>query len=286
MTVFNRRAVALHRDRAADRFKEHDFLFREIGDRLADRLDDINRRFPLGLDLGCRDGVLAGLLGDRGGIESLVQCDLSEKMAAQAQGLRVAADEEFLPFGDGVFDLVLSNLTLHGVNDLPGALTQIRKCLKPDGLFLATLFGGETCKELRRALAEAEIAGEGGLSPRVSPFTRIKDAGALLVRAGFALPVADVDTVRVSYPDFTTLLHDLRGMGEANAIDERRKTFTRSATLAGAAERYETLFADPDGRLPATFQVITLTAWAPDPSQPKPLAPGSATHSLAEALKS
>ncbi len=286
MNVFNRRAVALHRDRAAGRFKDHDFLFREIGERLADRLDDIKRSFPFALDLGCRDGGLATVLGKRGGVESLVQCDLSVKMAARAQGLRVAADEEFLPFGDGVFDLVLSNLTLHGVNDLPGALTQIRKSLKPDGLFLASLFGGETCKELRRALAEAEIAEEGGLSPRVSPFTHIKDAGALLARAGFALPVADIDTVRVSYPDFMTLLHDLRGMGEANALRNRRKTFTRGATLAGAADRYETLFADPDGRLPATFQVITLTAWAPDPSQPKPLKPGSASHSLAEALGS
>ena len=286
ITVFNRRTLRLHRDRAADRFKEHHFLFREIGERLADRLDDVNRRFPFALDLGCHDGGLAELLGDRGGVESLVQCDLSEKMAARAQGLRVAADEEFLPFGEGVFDLVLSNLTLHGVNDLPGALTQIRRSLKPDGLFLAALFGGGTCKELRRALAEAEITEEGGLSPRVSPFVEIKDAGALLQRAGFALPVADLDTVCVSYPDFTTLLHDLRGMGEANAVRERRKTFTRSATMAGAANRYETLFGDPGGRLPATFQIIYLTAWAPDPSQPKPMAPGSASHSLAEALRS
>lgn len=284
MTVFDRRAVRLHRDRAAAGLAGFDFLFTEVGERLLDRLDDITRRFHMALDLGCHGGILAGRLAGRGGIETLVACDLSEAMARRAGSLALAADEERLPFADGVFDLVLSNLSLHWVNDLPGALVQIRRALKPDGLFLGTLLGGATCRELRQALAEAEIAQEGGLSPRVSPLAEVRDAGNLLQRAGFALPVADADTLTVSYADPLKLMADLRGMGEANAVLARRKTPTRRATLAAAAERYSALFADADGRVPATFEVIYLTAWAPHPSQQKPARPGSARARLADAL--
>ncbi len=285
MTVFDRRAVRLHRDRAAAGLAGFDFLFAEVGERLLDRLDDITRRFPRALDLGCHGDILAGRLAGRGGIETLVACDLSEAMARRAGPLALAADEERLPFAGGVFDLVLSNLSLHWVNDLPGALVQIRRALKPDGLFLGTLFGGATCRELRQALAEAEIAVEGGLSPRVSPLAEVRDAGNLLQRAGFALPVADSDTLTVSYADPLKLMADLRGMGEANAVLARRKTLTRRAMLAAAAERYSTLFAAADdGRVPATFEVIYLTAWAPHPSQQKPARPGSAGARLADAL--
>lgn len=265
MTVFNRRVVRQHRERAARAGGDRDFLFREVGDRLLDRLDDVRRRFPLALDLGCRDGLLAGMLAGRGGIESLVQCDLAPAMAQGAArlGPALAADEEALPFADGTFDLVLGNLALHWVNDLPGTLVQIRRALKPDGLFLAALLGGETLKELRQALAEAELAEEGGMSPRVSPFADIRDAGNLLLRAGFVEPVADADRIVVSYGDPFRLMADLRAMGEGNAVREARKGFTRRATIAAAARRYAELFAGPDGRLPATFQVIFLTAWAP-----------------------
>ncbi|MFO1152507.1 MAG: methyltransferase domain-containing protein [Rhodospirillales bacterium] len=287
MRVFDRRSVRAHRDRAAAGLGDHDFLLREVGERLADRLDDIRRRFPLALDLGCHAGTLAGLVDGRGGIETLVQADLSPRMAAAARSElapAVAADEEALPFGRDCFDLVISLLSLHWINDLPGALTQIRLALKPDGLFLAAMLGGQTLKELRQALMEAEIAHEGGLSPRVAPFAEVRDAGSLLQRAGFALPVVDTETVTVSYGEPLRLLRDLRGMGETNAVIARRKTLSRRATLLAAADRYRQLFADADGRVPATFQVIYLTAWAPDPSQPQALRPGSAHSRLADAL--
>ncbi len=205
-------------------------------------------------------------------------------MAARAPGLRLAADEEALPFGEATFDLVTSLLSLHWVNDLPGALAQIRLALKPDRLFLAAMLGGETLKELRQALAEAEIAVEGGLSPRVSPFAGVRDAGGLLQRAGFALPVVDTETLTVVYSDPLKLIADLRAMGETNAINERRRSLTRRATLLEAADRYRKAFADAEGRVPATFQVIYLTGWSPHDSQPKPLRRGSAKASLADAL--
>ena len=258
MTVFNRQNVRRHRDRAAATLADHDFLFRDGAERLADRLDDVKRTFPLALDLGCHSGQVARALKGRGGVARLVQCDLAPAMAAaagaaDAGALSLAGDEEALPFADGVFDLVVSNLSLHWVNDLPGALIQIRRTLKPDGLFLGTVFGGDTMKELRRALAEAEIAVEDGLSPRVSPFADVRDAGGLLQRAGFALPVADADTVTVSYAEPMKLMADLRGMGESNAVLLSRKGFTRRNTLAAAARRYKDLYAGADGRVPASF---------------------------------
>lgn len=286
MMVFDRRSVRRHRDRAAAGLPAHDFLFREVGERLLDRLDDVRRHFPRALDLGCHDGTVGRLLGNRGGIETLVQTDLSPRMAAAAGGLAVAADEEALPFPAASFDVVISLLSLHWVNDLPGALTQIRRVLKPDGLLLAAMLGGQTLKELRHVLMEAEIALEGGLSPRVAPFADVRDAGGLLQRAGFALPVVDTETIAVSYADPLRLLADLRGMGETNAVLERRKTLSRRQTLLDAAARYRALFADGGGRVPATFQVIYLTAWAPDASQPKALRPGAARNRLADALGS
>jgi len=290
--VFDRRAVRRHRERAAETLVAHDFLLREVGDRLAERLDDVTRKFPLALDLGCHDGALGRALGGcggRGGIETLVQSDLSPAMARKAADgdhPALAADEEALPFAEASFDAVFSLLSLHWVNDLPGALIQVCRALKPDGLFLAAMLGGETLKELRAALLEAEVEIEGGAGPRVSPFADVRDLGALLQRAGFALPVADVDDIEVSYPDALRLMADLRGMGEANAVADRRKGFSRRATLMRAAELYAERHAGSDGRVPATFQVIYLTAWAPHESQPQPLAPGSAKTRLAAALES
>jgi len=262
MTVFNRRTVRQHRERAAARLEDHDFLFRETAERLCDRLDDIRRAFPVGLDLGCRTGGLSRVIGRRGGIETLFACDLSLAMSRHAGPRALVADEEFLPFGPNSFDLVLSNLSLHWVNDLPGALAQIRRCLKPGGLFLGAMLGGETLKELRHALARAEADIDGGLSPRISPFADVKDAGNLLLRAGFSLPVADMESISVSYPDPFKLMADLRGMGESNAVIEARKGFTSRQLMMQAAQRYVSEFGDDDNRIPATFQVITLTAWA------------------------
>jgi SAM-dependent methyltransferase len=291
--AFNRQAVRRHRARAAPGLAGHDFLYRETAERLADRLADVTRAFPLALDLGCHTGQLSRALQGRGGIGTLVQGDLSPAMArAAAAGdgpaglarLTLACDEESLPFKDGAFDLVLSSLSLHWVNDLPGALIQIRRSLKKDGLFLANVLGGDTLKELRQALAEAEIAEEDGLSPRVSPMADVRDLGGLLQRAGFALPVVDADTLTVSYADPMALMADLGGMGESNAVELRRRGFTRRATLAAAADRYRALFGGADGRVNATFQMVTLTGWAPDPSQPQALRPGSAAGRLADAL--
>ncbi|MFT5180998.1 MAG: NADH dehydrogenase [ubiquinone] 1 alpha subcomplex assembly factor 5, partial [Alphaproteobacteria bacterium] len=194
----------------------------------------------------------------------------------------LAADEEFLPFRDGSFDLILSCASLHHVNDLPGALIQIQRALKPDGVFLAALFGGATLTELRQSWLAAETTLEGGAGPRVAPFADLRDAAGLLQRAGFALPVADSDTITVTYDNPLKLMSDLRGMGETNVLVERRRTPTRRATLMAVAERYMSQFAGDDGRAPATFQILYLTGWAPAAGQPQALRPGSATARLAD----
>ena len=257
---------------------------RESAERLADRLGDMARSFPRALDLGCRDGVVARALAGRGGIEKLVHADTTLAFARLAPAPAVVAEAEALPFAGESFDLVLSNLDLHWISDLPGALLQLRQVLKPDGLLLATLFAGGTLAELRQAWLEAELAEEGGASPRVAPFADGRDLGHLLQRAGFALPVVESDTIGVTYLDALGLMRDLRAMGESNAVRERRRQFTRRATLMRAALRYAELFALADGRLPATFELVTLTAWAPHDSQPKPAHRGSATARLADAL--
>lgn len=285
MIVFDRALVRRRRDRAAGTaFAEHSFLFEEVADRLADRLEDVLRPFPLALDLGCHDGAVGRALAGRKGIERLVACDLSPRFATATGG--VAADEEFLPFAPGTFDLVVSNLSLHWVNDLPGALVQARQALKPDGFFCAAMLGGETLLELRRCLFEAEMEIAGGVSPRVSPFAEIKDAGGLLQRAGFALPVVDSDTLTVTYSDAFALMRDLRGMGESNAVLARRKVPASRTLLFEAARRYAEQYAEPDGRIPATFQVLYLAGWSPHESQQQPLKPGCGEIPLAQALKS
>jgi NADH dehydrogenase [ubiquinone] 1 alpha subcomplex assembly factor 5 len=275
--IFDRRLLRERRGRAAGDLHTHDFLLTEIAERLADRLSDIARRFPLALDLGAHDGILARTLQGRGGIETLIQSDAS---LANARRGGLVADEELLPFKEQSFDAILSNLSLHWVNDLPGALAQIRSSLKPDGLFLASLFGTGTLQELRTSLMEAELAETGGASPRVSPFADLRDAAGLLQRAGFALPVADADAVTVTYGDFFALLRDLRGMGETNILIDRLKRPTRRTVFARAAAIYHERFADGAGRLPATFQILFLTGWAPDPSQQQPAKRGSGRTSL------
>lgn len=288
MQVFDRTAVAHHRNRAANGLAEHDFLFMEAADRLCDRLDDVKRKFETALDLGCHGGEVAKNLGSRGGIKNLTQTDISPKMVALAEKTghkAMVADEENLPFNDATFDLVLSNLSLHWVNDLPGALIQIRKSLKPDSLMLASVFAERTLWELRESFMAAEIEIEGGISPRVSPFATVQDLGSLLGRAGFVLPVLDTDTITVSYPDAFKLMADLRGMGENGAVVGRRKTFTREDTILRAASYYQEKFADNDGRIPATFDIVTMTAWSPGPNQPQPLKPGSGEVNLSLVLE-
>ena len=283
LRVFDRRQVRLHRDRAAANFGEYDFLFREVGARLADRLLDVERRFPLTLDLGCHVGGMATQLSGTG-VETLVQCDLSPEMVRQATANTLAADEELLPFADQKFDLIVSNLSLHWVNDLPGALAQIRRTLKGDGLFLAAFLGAGTLVELRECLTAAEIEVHGGAGPRLSPLPTLGDSAALLQRARFALPVVDSDTLTVTYTDALKLMADLRYMGEGNSVIARRKTFTGRAVLQRAVELYHERFERPDGLLPVTFQIIYLHGWAPHESQPNALEPGSATMRLSDFL--
>ena len=277
---FDRRAVRAHRARAS---AAHDFLIREVAERLVDRLDDVKRSFTTALDLGCHAGELAAAFGGR--VPTLVQADASEALVRRTIGLRVVADEELQPFAEGAFDLVVSALSLHWANDLPGALVQARRALKPDGLFLAAMLGGETLRELRRCLIEAEASVSGGASPRVSPMVDLRDAAGLLQRAGFALPVADLDELTLTYADPFALMRELRGLGEANALRLRPKGFTRRAVLLEAARLYAERFAGRDGRIPATFQVVWLAGWAPHESQPKPLPRGSGQTPLGDALR-
>lgn len=285
MQIFDRAILRRRRDRAAARFAEHDFLFREVADRLVDRLDDLSRKFETALTLGDHDGVLARHLTERPELKTVVTADLSPTLIRQAPGHRIAADEEAIPIADESVDLVASVLSLHWVNDLPGALIQIRRALKPDGLFLAAMFGGGTLETVREAFLQAEATVEGGASPHVSPFADVQDMGGLLQRAGFALPVIDTDEITVTWGDPFALMRDLRGMGESNAVLARRRQPMRRETLMAAAAALQQT-ANDQGRIPATFRVLYLAAWAPDASQQQPLNPGSAAARLADALES
>ena len=278
MQVFDRRAVRRHRDRAAATVDAVADVLGDAATRLLDRLDDISFRFTRALDVGGR-GIVAPLLRARG-IETFAT-DLSPAMAARAGAPAVAADDEFFPFAPASFDLIVASLSLHWVNDLPGALIQLRLALRPDGLLLASLPALGTLAELRTALTETEAALTGGASPRIAPFPDLRDCAGLLQRAGFALPVADVEDILIRYADPLALLRDLRAAGETNAValrDRRTPPRTLFPLALAALPRGE-------GRVPATLRLAILTGWAPAPSQPKPLARGSARTSLADFLE-
>jgi SAM-dependent methyltransferase len=278
----------LHRrrlERAAPGFE--DFLKRRAAEDLVARLAAVNRRFPLAVDLGARTGAFAAALlasDTAGKVDLLVQADFSAAMMARAAGARLVADEARLPFAEASVDLVVSSLALHWLDDLVGALIQIRRALKPDGLFLGALLGGATLTELRQCLLDAEIELVGGAGPRVSPFLDAYDGAALLQRGGFALPVVDVDAVRVRYDHPVKLMADLRAMGETNVLVDRPRAPLSRQVLARAGELYFERFGDGDGRVTATFEIITLTGWAPHPDQQQPLPRGSARMRLADAL--
>lgn len=281
---------ALHRarlDRAAPDYAAADFLKERAAGDVVMRLETILRRFPVAVDLGARNGHFFKALSEsdaRANIDTLIEADLSGRMLAGRQTLRVVADEERLPFGDATLDLVVSTLSLHWTNDLVGALIQIRRALRPDGLFVGAIFGGATLTELRQCLLAAESELTDGASMRVSPFADAIDAAGLLQRAGFALPVADVDRVKVRYAHPIKLLEDLRAMGETSVLlDRSRKPLSRKV-LFRAMELYVERFAEADGKVPATFEIVSVTGWAPHDSQQKPLRPGSAKMRLADAL--
>ena len=280
--IFDRSLIRDHRRRAAS-FGPATFLLDRVADDLADRLGAVLRRFELALDLGSPGEAVRAALMRSGTVGTIVAADTIAPSQRPSLPF-VVAEEEALPFRDAAFDLVVSALALHVVNDLPGTLLQIRRALKPDGLFLAALYGGETLTELRQAFAAAESEIEGGISPRVAPFADLRELGALLQRAGFALPVADIDPVTVRYQDVFALMRDLRRMGATNALRDRRRAPLRRATLMRMAEIYGERFSGDDGRVRATFEIVWLLGWAPHPRQQQPLKPGSAQTRLADVL--
>lgn len=282
--VFDRDLVRRRRDRLSGGAAGHDFLLRRVAEDLAWRLSLVRRAFPAAVNLGAHHGLVSRAIRRLPGVGLVIDADRSAALLAGADGPSVVADEELLPFRPRSLDLVVSGLALQWVNDLPGTLAQVERSLKPDGLFLAALLGGATLSELRQAFVVAEIESTGGASPRVAPFADVRDMGGLLQRAGFALPVADSDTVEVAYGDALALMRDLRGMGAANALVERSRKPLRRSTLMRAAEIYAERFARADGRIVATFEIVTVTGWSPAASQPRPLRPGSATARLADAL--
>jgi len=282
--IFDRSMLRVRRRRAA-LLKPATFLLDRVAADLADRLAAVERRFDLALDLGTPSEAVRAVLDHVASVGTIVAAASPEACATRTAPF-VAADEEALPFRDGALDLVVSALTLQFVNDLPGTLVQIRRALKPDGLFLAALVGGDTLTELRQSFAAAESETTGGISPRVAPFADVRDLGGLLQRAGFALPVTDRDLLTVRYDSAFALMHDLRRMGATNVLIDRRRRPLRRATLVRMAEIYGERFADPDGRVRATFEIVWLSGWAPHASQQQPLKPGSAAVRLADALGS
>lgn len=279
------RALQRRRRLRALRGEPVDFLAQHVAQELVERLLVVKRSFHLAADIGTPGNALRAMMRSQGVAPAVVAVDALALHLRRDDSLRVAADEEALPFADGSLDLAVSALALQSVNDLPGTLAQIQRALKPDGLFLAALLGGETLIELRQSFAAAEAEIDGGVSPRVAPFADIRDLGALLQRAGFALPVIDTDRLTVRYATPFDLMRDLRGMGATNALVERRRVPLKRATLLRMADIYAERFSDPDGRLRASFDIVWLSGWAPHESQQQPLRPGSAKARLADALK-
>ena len=267
-----RRAARLRR--SAPRFREADFLHVRAALGATDSLEAILRDFPVAVDLSARPQAFAAELADSPAAAKVGQVTVLNTDAADPGASSLGLE-------DGSADLIVSLMTLHWANDLPGALTQIRRALKPDGLFLGTLLGAATLKELRTVLTEAELAERDGAQARVSPFADGYDGAALLQRAGFALPVSDVDRVTVRYPDLFALIRDLRAMGETNQLAGTIRPLTRGILMRAAA-LYVEKFGDADGRIPATFEIVNLAGWAPHESQQKPLPRGSAKVRMAD----
>ncbi len=274
--VFDTRAKLAQINRAAASDADHHFLHAEAAERLSDRLRDLDQRFDTVAVLGWWPTDIRAMVPDKLDGARLVDLSFNRPQAR--------SELEFLPLRARSFDLIVSNMALHWINDLPGMLAQIRAALKPNGVFLGSALGGETLHELRAAFVEAETEISGGYHPRVSPVMDLRDAAGLLQRAGFNLPVADIDRINVAYDNPMKLLQDLRGMGQTNAVVGRQSTLTARRVLFGALQQYIDAFADQNGAVPATFDCLFLSGWSPHESQQKPLRPGQAKHSLAEAL--
>jgi len=290
--IFDKLAWQYNRERAATCFAKNAFLKELACARLAERLELVRRNFKDILDVGCHSGQMGAALPARFRDQpiKLTQTDPSDTFIQQARAANPSAQKnllmsnEVLPVAPASCDAVLSALFLHWMNDLPGMLSQIRLALRPDGLLLANLLGGRSLTELRGCLAEAETDICGGISPRCMPMADIRDLGSLLQRAGFTLPVADAELVTITYPDMFRLMEDIRAMGGQNCLIGRITSFTPRAVFMRAAALYQEKFTDAAGKIKVTVELITLTGWSPDTSQPQPLRPGSAANRLAEAL--
>lgn len=282
--LFDRGLLRRRRSRFARELSQHEFLLSRVATEIAERIEAILRDFPLALDLGAYDGVLGRTVGALPSVGKMIYAESAPALAALCPRPSVVCDEDLLPFKDASLNLVVSGLSLHRVNDLPGALIQIRHALRPDGLFIGAALGSRSLLELRHALIKAEAELEGGASPRVAPFADLREYGALLQRAGFALPVTDADLLTVIYPTPRDLMREIRAMGGGNVMAERRKEPLARGTLERAEEIYRTRHGTPEGRITASFEIVYLSGWVPHESQQKPLAPGSAAQRLADVL--
>jgi len=282
--TFDRDLLRRRRSRFAHEMPQHEFLLSHVAAEIADRIGAVLREFPRALDLGAYHGMLGRAVAALPSVGEMIYAESVPALAALCPRPSVVCDEDLLPFRDGSFNLVVSGVALHRVNDLPGALVQIRRALRPDGLFMGAALGSRSLHELRYALIEAEADEEGGASPRIAPFADVREYGALLQRAGFALPVSDADLLTVTYPTPRDLMREIRAMGGGNVLAARRKRPLPRQTLERAEAIYRTRHATPDGRVVASFEIVYLMGWAPHASQQKPAAPGSATMRLADAL--
>lgn len=282
--IFERQRLAANRTRAASAFAQYNFLHRHIAADMAERLSVQTREFDRTVILGSNKGLLRAALSEHKQVQFIVDCELTAALLPPASDASsLVLDEEKLPFADASLDLIMSPWGLHHVNDLPGTFVQIKRALKPDGLFLAALPGSQTLAPLRQAFVQAETELCGGAAPHIHPFADLRDLGGLLQRAGFALPVADADMVRVRYSSPFSLLADLRGMGESNVLTQRAKRPLRRDVLMRAMEIFAQATAQ-DGKSLAEFEICYLAGWAPHESQQKPLRPGTARARLADAL--
>jgi len=282
--LFDRGLLRRRRARFAGETAEHEFLLSHVAAEIADRLGAILRDFPLALDLGAYRGQLGRRVAKLPSVGTMIFAESVPELAALCPRPSVVCDEEFLPFRDECLSLVVSGLALHRVNDLPGTLLQIRRALRPDGLFMAAVLGSQSLQELRQALIEAEAELHGGASPRVAPFADVREYGGLLQRAGFALPVSDAELLTVTYASPRELMREIRALGGGNVMAARRKAPLPRGTFERAEEIYRTHHGTKVGKVKASFEIVYLMGWAPHDSQQKPLAPGSAKRRLADAL--
>ncbi len=281
-SIFDQNALFQHRKRAKKEFKLHDFMIQEVAGRLSERLEETNRNFDTAIGICWQNRILREICHRANNIDKLIVYNNCKTKNSDKN--QIIAEPELFPIAPKSIDLFVSLLEWHWINDLPGVLSQSLSALKSDGLILGAMFGGNTLTELRTVLIEAEMITKGGVTPRIPPFVDVETLGNLLLRIGFTLPVIDIDTINVTYPNAFKLMHEIRGMGETNCLTKRSKKFTRRDILYRAAELYNDKYGTSDGRINATFQVIFFTAWAPHHSQPKPKKRGSGKYSLESAI--